>query len=139
MRTTFDEDLNVSMPPRKAPPPQPTLGGCSLPGAVGIAANLWVESRLDPAAVGSGLGLAQWVGARRARMLAHAGHRWREAEAQLMFLRAEATERGDWAATCSQRTVAAATAVWLRRYERGSGLGYRLIVARWVAAQVGVR
>ena len=114
-----------------------TLHGCSLPGAVGITANLWVESHLDPIARGSGLGLAQWVGPRRARMLAATGRRWRDAEAQLMFLRAEATERGDWAATCGARTVAAATAVWLRRYERGSGLAHRLTVARWVAAQVG--
>ena len=116
-----------------------TLHGCSHPGAVGITANLWVESHLDPAAVGSGLGLAQWVGPRRARMLAHAGRRWRDAEVQLMFLRAEATERGDWVATCGARTATAATAVWLRRYERGSGLGHRLTVARWVAAQVGAR
>ncbi len=113
------------------------LGGCSLPGAVGITANLWVESRLDPAARGSGLGLAQWVGPRRARMLRYAGSRWREAEVQLMFLRLEAAERGDGAATCGQTNVAAATAVWLRRYERGSGLAYRLATARWVAAQVG--
>ncbi len=113
------------------------LHGCSLPGAVGITANLYVESRLDPVARGSGLGLAQWVGARRARMLRYAGSRWRDAEAQLMFLRAEAAERGDWAATCNQTNVAAATAVWLRRYERGSGLGRRLAAARWVAAQVG--
>ena len=70
-------------------------------------------------------------------MISSLGRRWRDAEAQLMFLRAEATERGDWAATCGARTVAAATAVWLRRYERGSGLGYRLAVARWVAAQAG--
>ncbi len=114
-----------------------TLHGCSLPGAVGITANLWVESRLDPGARGSGLGLAQWVGPRHARMLARAGPRWRDAEAQLMFLRAEATERGDWAATCGARSAAEATAVWLRRYERGSGLGQRLAAARLVAAQVG--
>jgi hypothetical protein len=117
-----------------------TLHGCSLPGAVGITANLWVESRLDPTASGSGLGLAQWVGIRRTRMLRSAGRRWREAEVQLMFLVAEATERGDWAATCGAPSAAAATTVWLRRYERGAGLGYRLTVARWVAAQMrGVR
>ena len=116
-----------------------TLHGCSLPGAVGITTNLWVESKLDPAARGSGLGLAQWVGARRTRMLRYAGSRWRDVEVQLMFLRSEAIERGDWAATCSQTTAAGATAVWLRRYERGSGLGYRLSAARWVAAQVGSR
>lgn len=114
-----------------------TLHGCSLPGAVGITANLWVESKLDPTARGSGLGLAQWTGTRRARMLAYAGRRWRDAEVQLAFLRVEATERGDWAAACGARSVAAATAVWLRRYERGSGLGYRLAVARWVGTQVG--
>jgi hypothetical protein len=114
-----------------------TLHGCSLPGAVGITTNLWVESKLDPVSRGSGLGLAQWVGVRRARMLRSVGRRWRDAEAQLMFLVTEATERGDWAATCSQTSASAATRVWLRRYERGSGLGYRLAAARWVAAQVG--
>jgi hypothetical protein len=114
-----------------------TLHGCSLPGAIGITANLWVESKLDPTARGSGLGLGQWVGARRKRMLYELSSRWADPYAQLDFIRREAVLRGDWRTTCAASTPALATAAWLRGYERGRGLAQRLAAARWIEAQVG--
>ena len=116
-----------------------TAHGCPLPGAVGITANLWVESKLDPAARGSGLGLAQFVGSRQHRMLSVLGRRWREMEAQLSFIRSEALHRrdryriSDWDATCASPDYGTAVVTWLVRYERGRGLEPRLRAARWIS------
>lgn len=116
-----------------------TAHGCPLPGAVGITANLWAESRLDPAARGSGLGLGQLVGPRRTRMLVVLGSRWREMEAQLGYIMAEALSRldrrgvSDWDATCASPDYGTAVVTWLVRYERGRGLARRLRAARWIS------
>lgn len=51
--------------------------GCGAPCAAGVIANLTKESRLDPCASGpSGIGLSQWAGTRRHRLIATLGKHW---------------------------------------------------------------
>lgn len=116
-----------------------TAHQCSVAGAIGITANLWVEShdlrdytKLDPKSDASGIGVAQWVGSRRARMLRELGSRWPDAIAQLEFLKKEAEERGDWQATCRQPITLLATTTWQYRFEGGRGRDYRIRIAGWL-------
>ena len=95
-----------------------TLNGCGVPGAAGIAANLVVESGLDPGAIGSGVGLAQWAGHRRRQFLAYVGVRWRDGHAQLAYLKQEAIDLGVWGPVCAARDPGAAAGSWMLRFER---------------------
>lgn len=68
--------------------------GCGAPCAAGIIANFQAESNLQPCAIGpSGVGLAQWSGARKRRLLS-LGARWCDPRAQLDFVIAELREFG---------------------------------------------
>lgn len=114
-----------------------TLHGCSMSGAADIAAHLKVESRLDPSAVGrSGLGLPQWAGHRRARMIAALGSRWRDGYAQLAFLRNEAIELGIWPRVCAATDPGAAAAIFMD-YERPRNRDprHRASIARAIYAE----
>lgn len=95
------------------------LHHCAPPGAAGIAANLEVESRLNPRASSrSGLGLAQWAGRRRAGLQAALGANLYRAEAQLGYLLGELRALGLWREVCEARSPGSAAAVFMLRYER---------------------
>lgn len=72
-----------------------TLHGCSIACASGITANIEQESGGQPCTVTrSGIGVAQWSGARRRRLLATYRERWCDLNNQLSFLVTELTEMG---------------------------------------------
>lgn len=97
-----------------------TINQCSLAGAVGIAANLQIESRLISTAESrSGLGLPQWAGIRRTRMLRYLGTSWKDGYQQLRYLKIEAVELNVWDKVCSSITSPERSAeVFLNGFEK---------------------
>jgi hypothetical protein len=117
-----------------------TLHGCSLAGAAGVVANLQAESGLNPEAVRGGqLGLPQWQGARRRRLLATFGRRWRDPVAQVSLIVAELRELRLWAPVCGAGADAEAAArIFMLEFERprARNPSYRMGLARAVYGQM---
>ena len=113
-----------------------TLHNCSLAGAAGITANFVAEANLNPAAVGSGVGLPQYAGSRRRLFLAALGPRWRDGYAQLEYVRREAGAA--WTAACAMADPGMAAAVWMRMFERPRSRDprRRVMLARSIYAEM---
>jgi len=112
--------------------------GFSPAQAAGIIGNFQQESGLDPTASqhgGPGRGLAQWGGGRFAALQAFAAKRgkpWTDLNTQLQFMIAElgGPEASAGRALRGAHTVADATSIFGRQYERYGIAGDRLAPAR---------
>lgn len=118
-----------------------TMSGCTLQGAAGIVANLDMESGGFTTASGSGLGLFQWVGPRRSRMLSTLGQHWREPSQQLGFMLLELRELGLYDTTCRARDPGVAAQVFMLEFERPASRNPwpRMNRARHIYASAGGR
>jgi hypothetical protein len=95
------------------------MHGCTLACASGIAANLEAESGLDPKVVGpSGIGLAQWSGNRRRRLVCLFSDQWREPELQVAFMVTELEEMGLRDRLFGMTDPGEAAKVFMLRFER---------------------
>ena len=96
-----------------------TVHGCGLAGSAGIVANLQAESGLITSKIGpSGIGLAQWAGTRRRRLIATLGSNWSSAAGQLDYLLTELREFGLWGAVCKAADPSVAARVFMLKDER---------------------
>lgn len=93
--------------------------GCTLACASGVIANLSIESGLDPASAGrSGIGLAQWGGPRKRRLLIALGSRWTNARSQVAFIVTELREMGLAERLFRMTDPGEAAVLFAREYER---------------------
>lgn len=93
--------------------------GCSAACGAGIVANLDTESGLNACVVGrSGIGLPQWAGDRRRRLLAALGPDWCNPDKQLAFMLDELIKMGLAGRLFAMTNPAAATRLFFFRFER---------------------
>ena len=95
--------------------------GCGLPCASGLLANFVTEvgPGLDPCTIShSGIGLPQWAGHRKRRMMATLGHRWCQIDAQLGFVFTELREMGLLDRLLRATDPAEAARIFMHGFER---------------------
>lgn len=97
------------------------LHGCSIACGAGIIANLEAEvgPPLNPCTASySGIGLSQWAGARRRRLLATLGSTWCDGPRQLDFMLVELREIGLLDELFGAADAAAAARLFMQVYVR---------------------